>query len=135
MLAFLTTDADVSALGASADPSPRGGRNVQHAQRRRRHVDERHRNAARIGPGLEPDLDEFANAVLAACKDLTMQMARDAEGMTRIAHLTVTGAHTNEEAKVAAKAIVGTISSSAAGTEATPIGDGYWRPRDRPASS
>jgi hypothetical protein len=54
----------------------------------------------------QPDFDEFANAVLAACKDLTMQMARDAEGMTRIAHLTVTGAHTNEEAKVAAKAIV-----------------------------
>jgi glutamate N-acetyltransferase/amino-acid N-acetyltransferase len=54
----------------------------------------------------KPDFDEFANAVLAACKDLTMQMARDAEGMTRIAHLTVTGAHTNEEAKVAAKAIV-----------------------------
>ena len=31
------------------------------------------------------DPDEFANAVLAACDDLTMKMARDAEGMTRIA--------------------------------------------------
>ena len=52
------------------------------------------------------DHEEFANAVLAACRDLTLQMARDAEGMTRMAHVTVSGAHTNEEARVAAKAIV-----------------------------
>lgn len=52
------------------------------------------------------DLDEFANAVLAACEDLTMQMARDAEGMTRIAHVTVTGAAREADAKIAAKAIV-----------------------------
>ena len=52
------------------------------------------------------DPDEFANALLAACRDLTMQMARDAEGMTRMAHLNVTGAHTNEEARIAAKNIV-----------------------------
>ena len=51
------------------------------------------------------DPDEFANAVLAACEDLTMQMARDAEGMTRIARMTVTGAATEAEAKIAAKAI------------------------------
>jgi len=44
--------------------------------------------------------------VLAACRDLTMQMARDAEGMTRMAHLTVTGAASDAEAKVAAKRIV-----------------------------
>src|SRR5947199_9722196 len=52
------------------------------------------------------DADEFANAVLAACQDLTLQMARDAEGMTRMAHVTVTGAHTNAEARIAAKSIV-----------------------------
>jgi glutamate N-acetyltransferase/amino-acid N-acetyltransferase len=52
------------------------------------------------------DADEFANAVLAACRDLTMQMARDAEGMTRMAHLTVTGAASEAEAKRAAKSIV-----------------------------
>jgi glutamate N-acetyltransferase/amino-acid N-acetyltransferase len=51
------------------------------------------------------DPDEFANAVHAACEDLTMQMARDAEGMTRIARLTVTGAADEREAKIAAKAI------------------------------
>ena len=52
-----------------------------------------------------PDLEEFGNAVLAACDALTMQMARDAEGMTRIARLSVTGASNDNEAKVAAKAI------------------------------
>jgi glutamate N-acetyltransferase/amino-acid N-acetyltransferase len=51
------------------------------------------------------DPDEFANVVLAACEELTMQMARDAEGMTRIARLIVTGAADEQEAKVAAKAI------------------------------
>jgi glutamate N-acetyltransferase/amino-acid N-acetyltransferase len=51
------------------------------------------------------DADEFANVVLAACEELTMQMARDAEGMTRIARLIVTGAASEPEAKVAAKAI------------------------------
>jgi len=44
--------------------------------------------------------------LLAACEDLTMQMARDAEGMTRIARLVVTGASNDNEAKVAAKTIV-----------------------------
>ena len=52
------------------------------------------------------DADEFAKAVLAACEDLTMQMARDAEGMTRIARLTVTGASNDNEARIAAKNIV-----------------------------
>jgi glutamate N-acetyltransferase/amino-acid N-acetyltransferase len=52
------------------------------------------------------DADEFANAVVAACNDLTMQMARDAEGMTRIARLTVTGAANDNEARIAAKNIV-----------------------------
>jgi glutamate N-acetyltransferase/amino-acid N-acetyltransferase len=52
------------------------------------------------------DADEFVNAVLAACRDLTMQMARDAEGMTRMAHLTVTGAASEAEARAAAKRIV-----------------------------
>jgi len=58
------------------------------------------------GRGGKADHDEFANAVLAACRDLTMMMARDAEGMTRIAHLTVTGAYSDDEARVAAKNIV-----------------------------
>ena len=51
------------------------------------------------------NLDEFARAVTAACEELTMQMARDAEGMTRIARLTVTGAVSVAEARAAAKSI------------------------------
>ena len=41
---------------------------------------------------FSPVADSADDAVLAACEDLTMQMARDAEGMTRIARLSVTGA-------------------------------------------
>jgi glutamate N-acetyltransferase/amino-acid N-acetyltransferase len=52
------------------------------------------------------DHEEFGNALLAACEDLTMQMARDAEGMTRIARLVVTGAANDNEARRAAKTIV-----------------------------
>ena len=106
MLAFLTTDADV----------PRSA--LQQILSR---VADRTFNTLNVDGAMstndtamllascrrsKPDFEEFGNAVLAACRDLTMQMARDAEGMTRIAHLTVTGAHGTEEAKVAAKAIV-----------------------------
>jgi glutamate N-acetyltransferase/amino-acid N-acetyltransferase len=58
--------------------------------------------SGRRGPA---DPDEFANAVIAACEDLTFQMARDAEGMTRIARLTVSGAVNDNEARIAAKTI------------------------------
>jgi glutamate N-acetyltransferase/amino-acid N-acetyltransferase len=58
--------------------------------------------SGRRGPA---DPDEFMSAVHAACEALTLQMARDAEGMTRIVRLSVTGAPSDEQAKVAAKAI------------------------------
>lgn len=51
------------------------------------------------------DPEEFGRCILAACEDLTMQMARDAEGMTRIARLNITGAASGNEARQAAKAI------------------------------
>jgi glutamate N-acetyltransferase / amino-acid N-acetyltransferase len=106
MLAFLTTDADVpravmqKALKAAADASF-NTLNVDGAM-------STNDTAMLLASGKrgKADHDEFANAVLAACRDLTLQMARDAEGMTRMAHLTVTGAHTNEQARIAAKAIV-----------------------------
>jgi glutamate N-acetyltransferase / amino-acid N-acetyltransferase len=106
MLAFLTTDADVprsamhKALKAASDATF-NTLNVDGAT-------STNDTAMLFASGKrgKADHDEFANAVLAACRDLTMQMARDAEGMTRMAHLTVTGAHTNEEARVAAKNIV-----------------------------
>jgi glutamate N-acetyltransferase/amino-acid N-acetyltransferase len=48
---------------------------------------------------------EFADAVHRVCEDLTYQMARDAEGMTRLVRLSVTGAMSDAEARAAAKAI------------------------------
>ena len=52
-----------------------------------------------------PDMAEFADAVHRVCEELTWQMARDAEGMTKMVALTVSGAASDEEARVAAKAI------------------------------
>lgn len=106
MLAFLTTDADVprpvmqKALEAATDATF-NTLNVDGAT-------STNDTAMLLASGKrgQADPDEFADALLAACRDLTMQMARDAEGMTRMAHLTVTGAHTNEEARIAAKNIV-----------------------------
>lgn len=106
MLAFLTTDADVprsvmqKALKAASDATF-NTLNVDGAT-------STNDTAMLFASGRRgrADHNEFANAVLLACRELTMQMARDAEGMTRMAHLTVTGAHTNEEARIAAKNIV-----------------------------
>jgi glutamate N-acetyltransferase/amino-acid N-acetyltransferase len=106
MLAFLTTDAEVprsvlqKALKAASDATF-NTLNVDGAT-------STNDTAMLLASGRrgKADHDELANAVLSACRNLTMQMARDAEGMTRIAHLTITGAHTNEEARIAAKNIV-----------------------------
>src|SRR3954453_9990693 len=106
MLAFLTTDADVprsvmqGALKAASDASF-NTLNVDGAM-------STNDTALLLASGRrgKADHDEFAQAVLAACRDLTMMMARDAEGMTRIAHLSVTGAYSDDEARVAAKNIV-----------------------------
>jgi len=106
MLAFLTTDADVArsvmqkALKAASDATF-NTLNVDGAT-------STNDTAMLLASGKrgKADHEEFANVLLAACRDLTMQMARDAEGMTRMAHLTVTGAGSNEEARIAAKNIV-----------------------------
>ncbi len=92
MLAFLTTDADVPQSVLQIRTQGSRGRDLQHAECRRRDLDQRHGDAACLRPARQGRSCEFADAVLAACRELTMQMARDAEGMTRIAHLTVTGA-------------------------------------------
>ena len=106
MLAFLTTDADVprsvlqKALKAAADATF-NTLNVDGAM-------STNDTAMLLASGRRGKAhhEEFSGAVLAACRELTMKMARDAEGMTRIAHLTVTGAANDNEARVAAKAIV-----------------------------
>ena len=105
MLAFLTTDADVAPkemqrILKGASDETFNTLNVDGAT-------STNDTAMLFASGRrgKADLDEFANAVLAACEDLTMQMARDAEGMTRIARLTVTGAASESEARIAAKNI------------------------------
>jgi glutamate N-acetyltransferase/amino-acid N-acetyltransferase len=52
-----------------------------------------------------PDLNEFADAVHKVCEELTLLMARDAEGMTKMVMLQVTGAASDAEARAAAKNI------------------------------
>ena len=105
MLAFLTTDADVprglmQKLLKQASDETFNTLNVDGAT-------STNDTAMLLASGKrgKADPDEFANAVLGACRDLTLQMARDAEGMTRIARLTVTGAASENEAKIAAKNI------------------------------
>ena len=58
--------------------------------------------SGRAGPVGRPRL---AAAVAAACDDLASQMAGDAEGATKVVRLIVTGAHTDDEARVAARKV------------------------------
>ena len=122
MLAFLTTDADVPrelmqrALKAAADQTF-NTLTVDGAT-------STNDTAMLFASGKRgaADADEFMNAVAAACRDLTMQMAHDGEGVTRVALLDVTGAKSVEEARIAAKAIADNnlIKCSWNG------GDPYW---------
>jgi glutamate N-acetyltransferase/amino-acid N-acetyltransferase len=105
MLAFLTTDAEVgrdelqTILRDSADRTF-NTLNVDGATSTNDTVILL--ASGRRGP---PDLAEFADAVHKVCEDLTYQMAKDAEGMTKMVLLRVTGAVSDEEARIAAKNI------------------------------
>ncbi|MGZ8998100.1 MAG: bifunctional glutamate N-acetyltransferase/amino-acid acetyltransferase ArgJ [Allosphingosinicella sp.] len=105
MLAYLTTDADV----------PR-----EELQRILKEAADRTFNTLNVdgatstndtvillanGRAGKPDLAEFADAVHQVCEDLTLQMARDAEGMTKMVMLHVTGAASDSEARAAARNI------------------------------
>ena len=124
MLAFLTTDADVprALMQKALKPASDETFNTLNVDGATSTND----TAMLLASGRrgKADADEFANAVLAACMDLTMQMARDAEGMTRIARLTVTGAANDDEAQKRPRRSPRTTSSNAAGTAAIPIGGG-----------
>ena len=105
MLAFLTTDAEVSAAQMQAilrDASDRtfNTLNVDGAT-------STNDTAMLFASGRRgrPDMAEFADAVHRACENLTFQMARDAEGMTKMVMLRVTGAASDAEARIAAKNI------------------------------
>ncbi|PTX59684.1 glutamate N-acetyltransferase [Melghirimyces profundicolus] len=54
-----------------------------------------------------PDWPAFCRAFAHVARDLARQIARDGEGATRLVEVTVTGAETEEGARRAAKAIVG----------------------------
>jgi glutamate N-acetyltransferase/amino-acid N-acetyltransferase len=105
MLAFLTTDADVA-----ADDMTRILRDASDRTFNTLNVDGATSTndtaillaSARRG---RPDMAEFADAVHKACEDLTLKMARDAEGMTKMVALSVTGAASDQEARIAAKSI------------------------------
>ena len=105
MLAFLTTDADVSSAEMTKilrDASDRtfNTLNVDGAT-------STNDTAMLLASGRRgrPDMKEFADAVHKVCEDLTYQMARDAEGMTKMVMLRVTGAASDSEARIAAKNI------------------------------
>lgn len=105
MLAFLTTDADVSAEAMTRILREASDRtfNILNVDGATSTND----TAILLASGRrgKPDPDEFAAAVHKACEDLTLQMARDAEGMTKMVALTVSGAASDAEARIAAKSI------------------------------
>ncbi|MDV3256936.1 MAG: bifunctional glutamate N-acetyltransferase/amino-acid acetyltransferase ArgJ [Sphingomonas sp.] len=55
--------------------------------------------------GRPPDLGEFEDHVRQVCEELMLQMARDAEGMTKLVVIRVTGAASDMEARKVARAI------------------------------
>ncbi len=105
MLAFLTTDADVSAEEMTrilSDASDRTFNTLNVDGATSTNDTAVLLASARRG---RPDMGEFADAVHEACEALTLQMARDAEGMTKMVALSVTGAASDQEARTAAKRI------------------------------
>jgi glutamate N-acetyltransferase/amino-acid N-acetyltransferase len=55
--------------------------------------------------GRPADLAAFEDAVRQACEELMLQMARDAEGMTKLVVIRVTGAASDAEARRVARSI------------------------------
>ena len=105
MLAFITTDADVDSktmtkILREAVAETFNTLNVDGATSTNDTV-----FLLANGRAGKPDLGEFAAAVRDLCLDLTMQMARDAEGVTKVVRLTVSGAASAAEARACAKAI------------------------------
>jgi glutamate N-acetyltransferase/amino-acid N-acetyltransferase len=74
------------------------------------------------GTAGAPDLQAFEQALEEACSSLAMQMARDAEGHTKVVTIVIEEAATVEEAEVAARKLAGSllVKSSFYGS------DPYW---------
>ena len=93
MLAFVLTDAEVDA----ADPRPAVAagrrRHLQLPERRHRHLDLRHRRGARQRGGRAGERGRrWRVALREVCLDLTLQLARDGEGATKLLTVTVRSA-------------------------------------------
>ncbi len=122
MLAFMTTDADVA-----RDDLQRILKDAVNRTFNTLNVDGATSTNDTVfllasGRRGRPDLGEFADAVHRLCQDLTLQMAYDAEGMTKLVRLRVVGAKSDAEARAAAKNIAenNLIKCSWHG------GDPYW---------
>ena len=122
MLAFLTTDADVDgdelqAVLKEAVDRTFNTLNVDGATSTNDTV-----FLMASGRRGKPDKREFADAVHKLCEELTIQMAYDAEGMTKLVRLRIAGAASDADARIAAKNIAenNLIKCSWHG------GDPYW---------
>jgi glutamate N-acetyltransferase/amino-acid N-acetyltransferase len=74
------------------------------------------------GTAASPDLDTLGHALEAACRSLAMQMARDAEGHTKVVTISIEDAASDVEAERAARKLAGSllVKSSLYGS------DPYW---------
>lgn len=55
--------------------------------------------------GVEPELDEFTARLTELCRDLALQLQRDAEGASHNIHITVSGAASEQDAVDVARAV------------------------------
>ena len=123
MLALLTTDADVAAdvlqrsLIAAVDASF-NALNIDGCESTNDSVIVLASGAS----GVKPDEEEFAAAVTQVCRDLTLQMARDAEGASRVVTIEVDGA----ESDLAARQLGRRVADSALVRSSFYGGDVNW---------
>ena len=125
MLAFLTTDADVPRAVMQKALKARVGRDLQHAQRRRRDLDQRHRDAARLGPARQGRSGRVRQR-----RARRLPRPHHADGARRRRDDADGAPHRHRRGQRRRSADRGqerssrTISSNAAGTAAIPIGAG-----------
>jgi glutamate N-acetyltransferase/amino-acid N-acetyltransferase len=113
MLAVLTTDANVNAdalqVALTAAVSSSFDRLDIDGSRSTNDTVLLLANGASGGPTISVDsgveLHRFTDAVASVCSQLTEMMARDAEGATKFVRVTVRGARSNADARVAARAV------------------------------
>ena len=106
LLTYYVTDADLPADELEADLPPSHRRHVQRGDRRRRHVDQRHRppHRQRCAPARST-LAAFEATLHDLALALTRDVASDGEGATKLMEVRVTGAATVDDARVAAKGV------------------------------